>query len=192
MSNPIVFAIKEMAKTITVVVAALVSQGALVVVRPWCGVALNAITQDDLDEGEAGTGAAYLGLDVSECQVDLDAASEMFTAVGAEVWLSSAGAFAATGATGSYLVGYCTIPCLAADPHTFRFEKLRKAVPFTEIVLADISDLDELEIEMAQVTDLDELKFEDLADVAAVAPTNNDTLKFVTSTHKWTTVAVTD
>lgn len=47
-------------------------------------------------------------------------------------------------------------------------------------------------VTMADITDLASLKFADLADVAAAAPTNNDTLKFVTSTGKWTVVAVTD
>jgi len=45
---------------------------------------------------------------------------------------------------------------------------------------------------MADITDLGDLALADLADVDVGTPTNNDTLKYVAATSKWTTVAVTD
>ena len=133
MANPIVNGIKDPSRIVRVAVSAAVLQGDFVVVLPWCGIATHEVTAADITAGAAGSGLAYLDLDVSEQEIDATAASAMFTAIGNKVWLSSAPAFAASGAPGSYLVGYCTIPSVAASPYSFRFKNIGEAIAFADV-----------------------------------------------------------
>jgi predicted RecA/RadA family phage recombinase len=108
--------IKEVADTITVVAAAAVTQGDLVIFGPWLGIALNtAAIGDDLT------------LDIRQ-GVEIDALSTVAVgaSVGAAIYYNpTTKVFAAASAAGNALVGYTT-KAKNAD-NVFRFEKVRYA-----------------------------------------------------------------
>lgn len=57
------------------------------------------------------------------------------------------------------------------------------------IVMADISDLDELAITMSQISDLGELTLNDLKDVAISSPADTQTIKYEASSALWKNAA---
>jgi predicted RecA/RadA family phage recombinase len=115
---------------------------------------------------DALTGAA-LTIDIEDGrEIDaISAVSGVGSAVGDDVFYNpTTGAYAAAAADGSYLVGNITV--VKNSDNVFRFEKLRRHVAYAAQTFAGLLDVD-----VAGVTD-------------------NDTLKYVASTGKWTDVAV--
>jgi len=164
--------IKGALSIISFTAVAAATLGDIIIKGPWVGIACNSAGIGDVLSLNIEDGTEYDAI---------SAVSGVGAAIGDDLFYNpTTGAFAAIAGTGYYNIG--TITGIRDANNCFRFEKRRRWITSAEegtITLADISDLDTL-------------KFADLADVAADAPTNNDTLKFVTSTGKWTVVAVAD
>ena len=178
--------IKYVMNVITVVAAAAATLGDIIIYGPWVGIACNtaALGEDlslDIEEGKeydlistvSGVGAAAVGDDL--------------------FYNPTTGACAAVAGSGYYNIG--TITKIRDANNCFRFEKRRRWISSAgegTITLSDISDLANLTVTLNQVSDLAALAFADLADVNTTGVTNNDTLKYDTTTSKWIVVAVTD
>jgi hypothetical protein len=99
-------------------------------------------------------------------EYDAVSAVAVAAAVGDELYYNpTTGAYAAAAESGSYLVGYTTV--IKNSDNVFRFEKLRRHTAYSA-----------------------PLTFAGLADVNVTGVDDNDTLKYVQSTGKWTKVAV--
>jgi len=149
--------IKQIAKVVTIVAAAIWKQGDIGIFGPWFGVCLN----------DAAIGA-QVSVDIEAGpELDLVSAAAVAVAVGDAVYYNpTTGAFAAVPTADYYKVGYTTV--IKNTDNVFRIEKVRYAKSYTAETFAGLVDVD----------------------VAGV--TNNDTLKFVTATGKWTDVAAAD
>jgi len=98
-------------------------------------------------------------------EIDLVSSASVAAAVGDAVYYNpTTGAFAAAPATDYYKIGFTTV--IKNSDNVFRIEKLRYAESLADVTFAGLADVD-----VAGVTD-------------------NDTLKYVASTGKWTDVAV--
>jgi predicted RecA/RadA family phage recombinase len=147
-------------------------RGQFVVMNGICGVA-----DQDIAAGAYGTVHIEEGIEIQTD--DLVTGENTFATLGQKVyWKAADSAFSDTSTAGYSAIGILTKVKDAAG--VIRFEKFR----YPEVVAAALT--------MSDISDLGDLKFSDLADVDAAAPTNNDTLKYVSSTEKWTVVAVAD